>query len=188
MSISPDLEPLHRFSSAVYHRLIEAGAVTPEMNGELLDGLLAAKGPKTREHEKAVAHLARWLAQGLDDLDHFELRVAQALSVAEGFEPEPDLAVIAADTPRPYHPATAALVIEVAVDSGQRDLGVKPRLYAAAGVLVYLVVDLDRRLVLEHRDPIDDRYESVGRVERLDPRLPGVEPLDAGELIAAAFS
>lgn len=185
-AVADDLE-LYRFSSAEYHGLIEAGGLDEDMHAELLEGLLVTTGPRTREHEQAVARLTGWLGRELD-WDRFLLGVRSPLSLADGFEPEPDLSVIARETPRPYHPATAALVIEVAASSGRHDLGVKPRVYAAAGVPVYLVVDLDRRLVIEHRDPIEERYESVGRVERLDPRLPGVEPLDSGELIAAAFA
>jgi Uma2 family endonuclease len=79
-------------------------------------------------------------------------------------------------------------VIEVAVSSQRRDLMVKAPKYAAAGVRVYLVVDLDARRVIEHTDPRNGVYRSAVEVEQLDAGLPGVAPLRAAELLAAAFS
>lgn len=185
MSTVVDLKPLHRYSSADYHRLAASGGLE-DMHVELLEGVLVMMSPRTREHEDAIALLNQWLSRGLDP-DRYLVRVGGSLSLAEGFEPEPDLAVITPETPKPYHPGSAVLVIEVAVSSRRRDLGLKARVYAAAGVPVYFVLDLDRRRLVEHLDPTGDGYRSVREVERLDPRLPGLEPLDAGELIEAAF-
>ncbi|RKQ87365.1 putative restriction endonuclease [Solirubrobacter pauli] len=66
------------------------------------------------------------------------------------------------DGDRPYHAATAALVVEVAVSSQTRDLKIKPRLYAAAGAPVYWVIDLDGGRAVQHSEPSGDTY---GRVE-----------------------
>ena len=95
---------------------------------------------------------------------------------------------MAAGVADPYHPAGAELVVEVAVSSQRRDLLVKAPRYAAAGVPVYLVVDLDARRVIEHTDPRDGVYRSVGEVEQLDARLPGVAVLPAADVFAAAFA
>jgi Uma2 family endonuclease len=43
---------------------------------------------------------------------------------------------------REPHPSSAFLVVEVAESSLAKDRGIKARLYAAAGVLEYWVVDL----------------------------------------------
>ena len=61
--------------------------------------------------------------------------------------------MIPLSAPRPYHPATATLVVEVAVSSLQRDLGVKSELYARAGVEEYWVLDLDGRRLVVQREP-----------------------------------
>ncbi len=79
--------------------------------------------------------------QGVDH-DLFEVRVGSPLTL-EGSEPEPDLAVIALEAPRPYHPSTATLIIEVASSSLRRDLDTKTELYARAGVPEYWVLALD---------------------------------------------
>lgn len=157
-----DIDQVHRLSPEEYHRLIESGGFDEDSRVELIDGLLADMSPKTREHENAIAWLARQLMVALDPA-RFELRVASPLTL-EGSEPEPDLAVIRLDAPRPYHPATAALVIEISVSSLRRDLVRKPSLYAAAGVDEYWVVDLHGRRVVVHRDPRSNGYVEVAEV------------------------
>lgn len=176
-----DLEPLHRLTLDEYHQLLESGGFDEDARIELLDGLLVELSPKTPEHERVVRALAAWLIRSLDP-DRLMTGVASPLTLADGSEPEPDIAVVAAGTPTPYHPATALLVIEVAVSSQRRDLVVKPAKYAAAGVPVYLVCDVGSGRVIEHTAPGADGYRAVQEVTRLDPRLPGVPPLDAATL------
>jgi len=157
-----DIGQVHRLSTDEYHRLVEAGGLDEGARVELIDGLLADVSPKTRAHENAVAWLADRLRDGLDRGLH-QLRVGSPLTLA-GSEPEPDLAVIAHDAPRPYHPATAALVIEVSVSSLERDLARKPSLYAAADVGEYWVIDLDGGRALVHRRPAGYGYAEVVEV------------------------
>ncbi|MGO9788556.1 MAG: Uma2 family endonuclease, partial [Solirubrobacteraceae bacterium] len=52
----------------------------------------------------------------------------------------------------PYHPATATLIVEVAVSSLRRDLGTKAELYARAGVPEYWVLALDQRRMIVRRE------------------------------------
>jgi Uma2 family endonuclease len=157
-----DIGQVHRLSTDEYHRLIEAGGFDEDARVELIDGLLADMSPKTPAHENAVTWLARQLMMAIDP-ERYELRVGSPLTLG-GSEPEPDLAVIAHDAPRPYHPATATLVIEVSFSSLQRDLVRKPSLYAAAGVGEYWVIDLDGRRAVIHRDPRGDGYADVAEV------------------------
>lgn len=178
-----DIGQVHRLSTDEYHRLVESGGFDEEARVELIDGLLADMSPKTREHENAITWLARRLMLGIDP-EQYELRIGSPLTL-EGSEPEPDLAVIPHDVPRPYHPATAALVIEVSVSSLQRDLARKPSLYAAAGVEEYWVIDLDGHRAVPHRHPEGDGYAEVAEVgvggelvpAGLDIRAMGVEEL-----------
>ncbi len=182
-----DIEQVHRLSTDEYHRLIEAGGFDEDTRVELIDGLLADMGPKTREHENAVTWLARQLMVAVDP-ERFEVRVGSPLTL-EGSEPEPDISVIPHDAPRPYHPSTAALVIEVSVSSLRRDLARKPSVYAAAGVDEYWVIDLDGRRVVVHRDPGDDGYADVGEIHGtggLAPAAIGVRAMALGDLLHAA--
>jgi Uma2 family endonuclease len=153
---------------------------------ELLDGLLVSMSPKSPRHERAVRWLARWLF-AVVDLDVFEIGVNSPLTLGTS-EPEPDLAVFRRDTPSPYYPGGATLVVEVALTSRARDLGVKPGLYATAGVPEYWVVDLDASTVVVHRRPSRDRYLEpfeVGAGGRLDTRALTSAPLSLDEPLNA---
>jgi Uma2 family endonuclease len=178
--------PLHRFSLEEYHRLIEAGGFDEDARIELIDGLLVDMSPKSPAHENAIAWLNKLLVRSLDD--RFEVRVGAALTTGTS-EPEPDIMVIEPDAPRPYHPGTAALIIEVAVSSQRRDLRHKPPIYAGAGVPDYWVVDLDAGRVVVHGSPRDGAYEHteiVGAGGELVASRLGISPISVAELLAAA--
>jgi Uma2 family endonuclease len=155
---------VHRWTLEEYHQLVESGGFDEDSRIELIDGLLVDMGPRTPEHERPIAWLNRKLQLAIDP-DRFEVLVAAPLTL-ETSEPEPDLAVVAADAPRPYHPGTAALVIEVSVSSLRRDLRVKPRIYAEAGVPAYWVIDVEGRRAIAHSQPGPEGY---ARIETVGP-------------------
>jgi Uma2 family endonuclease len=115
----------------------------------------------------------------------YRVRVGAPLSIGDS-EPEPDLVVIEHGVDEPYHPATAALVIEVAVSSQRRDLRVKPAIYARAGVPVYWVIDLDGGRAVAHTSPGDGGYASVEIVSELDGAHVGLAPIAVADVLAAA--
>lgn len=154
---------------------------------ELIDGLLVDMSAKTAPHENAIAWLLKLLVRSLD-LDRFEVRVSATLTTGTS-EPEPDIMVIEPDAPRPYHPGTAVLIIEVAVSSQKRDLRHKPPIYAGAGVPDYWVVDLDAGRVVVHGTPRDGAYEHteiVGTGGELVASRLELPPISVAELLAAA--
>ena len=138
-----------------YHRLVEAGGFEGE-RVELLDGLLVRMSPKSERHEAATEFLLEWLMSHVD-LERYVVGCQRALTIGDS-EPEPDLVVRERDTPKPYHPSSARLVIEVAASSLALDLQVKAPLYASAGITEYWVLDLDGRRALVHRTPEADGY------------------------------
>jgi Uma2 family endonuclease len=178
-----------RIDPGAYRRLVDDGAFDEGARLELIDGVLLAMCPKTRQHEKAIRYLTRLLVRAVDP-DRFDVGVSSPLTVGDS-EPEPDLIVIEHGTPEPNHPATAALVIEVAHTSHERDLLTKPGIYAAAGVPVYWVVDLTNREVVVHRRPAPEGFQEVETVPadgRLDASHVGVDAIDVAALLAAAFA
>jgi Uma2 family endonuclease len=187
VSVEAPLGPPYRLSLDEYHRMVESGAIDEDARVELIDGLLVEMSPKSREHENAIAFLNDWLVHALDR-HRYQVRVSSALTLARS-EPEPDLYVIERDVDRPYHPATASLVIEVSVSSLARDLRVKPGLYAAAGVAEYWVVDLDGRRLVVHRRPEANGYEQVEMLEAASTVAAtslALPPLAVAELFGAA--
>jgi Uma2 family endonuclease len=188
VSMEIGIDQVHRLTLDEYHQLIESGGFDEDARIELIEGLLVDMSPKTREHEKVLRWLNRWLVTACDG-ERFEVGVGSPLTL-ERSEPEPDFAVIPRDAPAPYHPGTAALVIEVSVSSLRYDLLVKSAVYALAAVTEYWVVDLDGRRVVCHREPGPDGvYREVTEVEadgRLTAASVVLPPLDVGELLAAA--
>ena len=170
-----------------YRRLVQAGVFDEDARIELIDGLIVDMSPKGRAHENAIAWLARTLITATDPAV-FDVRIASPLTLGAS-EPEPDIAVIAAAAPRPHHPSTASLVIEVASSSQQRDLVEKPRVYAAAGVPDYWVIDLDARRAVTHGDVADGVYRHVQAMSGasvLRPVSPGLPSIAVADVIAAA--
>lgn len=92
----------------------------------------------------------------------------QALPFAAGDlsepEPEPDLAVVRLDRPRDQHPKSALLIVEISDSSLRKDLGIKARVYAAADVPTYLVLDVRRSRAHVHTEPGPDGYSSMAVV------------------------
>jgi Uma2 family endonuclease len=176
---------VHRLSLDEYHQLIESGGFDEDTRVELIEGLLLDMSPRTRAHERPIVWLNRTLQLAIDHR-RFELLVAAPLTLAAS-EPEPDFAVVSVDVPRPYHPGTASLVIEVSASSQRRDLRVKPRIYADAGIPLYWVIDVDARRAVVHSDPRPGGYghlETCGLDGVLTAPHVGVEKISLAQLFS----
>jgi Uma2 family endonuclease len=161
------VRPLRRVE---YDALVEQGLLTTEDRIELLDGELVMVPPQHAPHAGMVEALNERLMPAL--VGAARVRVQLPFAAGEHSEPEPDVAIVPADEPRDRHPQRALLIIEVADSSVRLDLVRKARIYAAAGVPIYWVVDLTEQVVHVHTDPAETGYASVVR------RGAG-EPLDA---------
>ena len=149
------LRPLRR---AEYDQLVDQGAFDDEKI-ELIEGVLVEMSPEGTDHAWVIQQLTKLLARALPE--HLALRVTAPWAASERSEPEPDLAVVPAANYRRDHPAAARLLIEVSRSSRRKDLGVKARVYAAAGVPEYWVVDLAGAVVVRHTQPRPDGYGEV---------------------------
>jgi Uma2 family endonuclease len=173
-------ERVHRLSSAEYRRMVDSGALEG-LRVELLEGLLVDMTPQGERHARVIQRLMRLCSARMD-----VLRVQMPLAVAEGWVPEPDVALAASDPDPSRHPSTAMLVVEVAVSSQAIDRG-KARAYAGAGIPRYWLVDLPREVVLDHTEPTVGRYRLVRQRagdDTLDAHVVGVEPMTVGQLLA----
>ncbi len=141
-------------SRAVYHDAGAAGLIDREV--ELLQGIIVKKMSKSPYHILLVRRLLKFLQAALhEEIGDGRCFVAKEdpLGINES-EPEPDLAVISGH-PEDYGaelPATALLVIEVAVSSLERDR-LKAQIYASAGVDEYWIVDAEHERI--------ERYSEV---------------------------
>jgi Uma2 family endonuclease len=169
---------------AQYHRLSAAGIVSERT--ELLQGVMIEQMTKSSLDTFLVQRLAAWLSAGMSN--GMFVRKEEPLTLTDS-EPEPDIAVVAG-SPEDYreaHPATAELVIEVAIAT----LGVdraKADVYAAAGITEYWIVVPEARNVLVYRDPSPAGYRSHEEVTHADaelaPRIGEVTPLTLQQLFS----
>ena len=147
---------------AVYDRMIEKGILGEDDALELLEGRLVVAEPKYSPHETAVRLVAEALRTAF--LDGWFVSIGGPLALGGFSEPEPDVSVIRGRFRdfRLTHPATAALVVEVAESSLRLDRSIKKRIYAAAGIADYWIVDLGSRVLHVYREPHEvarNRYD-----------------------------
>ena len=177
------LRPLRREE---YDRLIELGAFEDE-RVELLSGMLVAMSPQGARHAHATMRLHELLLRALGD--RAEVRSHSPLSLPEDSEPESDVAVVPPGDYSREHPSGAYLVVEVADSSLQKDRNIKARLYAAAGILEYWLVNLSEDLVEIYRAPAGGEYQAIsrhGRQETLRLRAFSDVELRVGDFLPAA--
>ena len=133
-----------------YHGMIAAGILEEGEPIELLDGLLARRnrgeGMTTNPvHALVVSKLNLLLTAALGSFG-CHVRIQSPVTLPPRDEPEPDLAIVqglpADFALRHPGPAEVTCVIEVAGTSLDRDRTTKKRIYAAAGIPQYLIVNL----------------------------------------------
>ena len=168
-----------RLRRVEYDRLVDLGMFAGERI-ELLDGLLVVREPQGSPHAAIAAHIAQVLAAAFGPGWH--PRFHSPLALDDDSEPEPDVAIVTGG-PLDYvgaHPATAALVVEVADSSLKLDRRLKGGLYARAGLSEYWIANLAEGAVEVHRRPRRVADAAYGWVYRsIDiPRPPAtVTPL-----------
>lgn len=149
--------PVHRFSVAEYHRLVETGLLDEDARVELLEGWIVPKMPHSTRHGGTIQIVQRRLLEQLPV--GWELRI-QLPVITEDSEPEPDVAVVLSSESQylDHHPSAGevTLVVEVADSSIFKDRR-KAALYASIGVPAYWIVNLQDRSVEVRTQPETDR-------------------------------
>ena len=179
-----------RISATQFAEMEAAGILRADDRLELLDGVIYRRviggGQKPYEmnppHAIAVEALAEYKpavkAQGC------HLRVQTPLNLSDADVPHPDAAVVRGrlDDYRDGHPSAADVlyVVEIADSSLARDRRLKLARYAAAGLPVYVIVNLRERVAEVHSEPSGGRYRRFETLAAEDTlRLP-----TAGEPVA----
>ena len=149
------LDRLYRLTVSQYHAMITAGVLEERRGVELLEGLLVVAMSKGNPHRKAINKLRKridgLLTAGLNS------QIQDPVTLDDGTEPEPDYCVFRGsdDDFTGHHPGPAdlLLVVEVADTSLASDRRDKGRLYAAAEVAVYWIVNTVDGQVEVYTDP-----------------------------------
>ena len=144
----------------------EAGILKPTDRVELIRGEIVEMSPIGRRHYAFVNNLNQLLAVRL--AGRAIVAVQGPIALADDTEPEPDVAIIRRRRvpykEREAYAEDALLLIEVAESSLAYERSTKLRLYAAAGIPEYWVVDGVAEGVEVHRTPEAGGYRDASRV------------------------
>lgn len=157
-----------RLSVADVYRLTEEGVFADDDRFELIDGeIVPMAAAKSNGHEKMKQALNRELGRLLPS--NLGVFVETSITLDEHTYVEPDICIfdLKHDT-REVRGDELLLVIEVASSSLGWDLLGKRDRYARFGARDYWVIDVERRIVRIHRNPVEGHYRSVDEFERND--------------------
>lgn len=151
-----------RFTVDELERMIQAGLFAEDEPVQLIEGELIVMSPQGPEHSAIVGDLGERLREAYSGAGH--VRSQCPLRATATSLPEPDLAVVrgAARDYLASHPTgeDALLVVEIAMTSQAVDQ-MKARVYAAAGVPEYWLLDLAARCLHVHRELSASGYAAV---------------------------
>ena len=142
-----------------YHRMIVTGIVD-DRRVELLKGEIVEMSPEGESHAYFSSEAGEYLSRLLGD--RAMIRQSKPITLPNNSEPEPDIAIVQR-LGREYlehhpNPENVFWLIEYSNTSLSKDLDVKRKTYAKAGIREYWVVNLVNRLVKVLRHPIDGNY------------------------------
>lgn len=169
--------PLHQFSSAEYMEMISKGILGPRDRVELVGGFIVNISPQGSRHNSFLMRLNRLFAPLHS---RFFISVQGTLTVAEGQIFDPDF-ILLQQKPEGYKhtlpgPKDVCLVVEVADSSLNFDQRVKLPAYALAGIPEYWIADLEREILLVHREPAASGYGAVTALQGDDIASPLAAP------------
>ncbi len=149
---APQSYPLLR---SEYAALVERG-VFDGAHVELLEGRIVSMSPIGGPHRYGVCRLGEILTRALPG--RAVVYIQSSFLTPRESQPEPDIAVVPLGDYLDQPPATAYLIVEVAESSLSTDRLVKARLYAAAGVPEYWIVNLVKEVVEVYTAPGPEGY------------------------------
>jgi Uma2 family endonuclease len=161
-----------RYTAERYFQLVEEGVLHADDHVELLEGIIVAEPPQNPPHATGTTRAYEALHEAVGR--RAVIRVQLPLILGTYSVPEPDVAIVPgriSDYER-AHPTTALLVVETADTSLPKDRLSKSRIYAAAGIPEYWIINLRDHRVEVFRRP-DERVRQytertiAGRGERL---------------------
>ena len=157
-----------RFTTDEYHRMADAGILSPDDRVELLDGKIVRMSPIGSRHAACVDRLTdvftrRFRRRAI-------VRVQNPIDLGRHSEPQPDVTLLArrADYYAARHPQPPdiLLVVEVVDSSRGYDRELKLPLYARFGIREVWLVDLRSDELETYRRPALRGYRDHARVMR----------------------
>ena len=156
------------FTVDEYHRMGEAGILTPEDRVELIEGEILQMSPIGNRHAACVNRANKLLITRLQDRGLVSIQNPVRLDIYS--EPQPDVLVL---KPRDdfyastgHTAADVLLMIEVSDTTLRYDTLKKVPLYAAAGVSEVWVEDLKKDVILVYREPSGKNFQTTFQCKR----------------------
>ncbi|MEM7573188.1 MAG: Uma2 family endonuclease [Bacteroidota bacterium] len=141
-----------------YHHAIEMGVLTEDDRIELLNGILVKKMSIGEQHAACVSDLIEYFMDRFGK--EYKFRSKNPITLPNDSEPEPDFIVAnrIEDNYRTGHPTPKDihLVIEVSENTLDQDRKWKSRIYAAASLPEYWIINLKNRQLELHLQPAED--------------------------------
>jgi Uma2 family endonuclease len=161
LQTTPILIPA-KFTLDQYHQMIAAG-ILDDAPIELLHGELVQMSPEGEPHAYYRTDAKNYLIQLLGDRILLREGAPITLPTTQS-EPEPDIAIVQ-PLGREYlqhhpYPENIFWVIEYSNSSLTKDLQVKTKTYATAGIPEYWVINLRTMELIVMRDPENGDYRS----------------------------
>jgi Uma2 family endonuclease len=162
-SAAPNIFRRHRLTVTEYHRMGEAGILSPDAHVELVEGEIIDTAPIGSPHAGTVKYLGNKIKAAVGDRAVVSIQDPVFLDMYS--EPHPDIALLRPrrDFYRSAHPTPAdiLLIIEVADTSLAYDTQIKLPLYALHGIQEVRLADLPGRRFLVHRTPSPTGFRDV---------------------------
>jgi len=140
-------------TAARYFAMVDEGLIAPDDKVELLEGLIVAMSPQSPEHATTVWKTVHALERAL--AGRALVRCQVSFLASERSVPEPDVCVVegSVDDYSRCHPRCALLMVEVAASTLAPDRLTKSRIYAAAAVPEYWIINVRDRVVEIYTQP-----------------------------------
>ena len=159
---------MHAITVVEFDRMVAAGVYGTEDRIELIDGQLIDVPLQGPPHSGTLMRFEHYFRTALGTRAH--VRGQGPLPVGIDSQPEPDIALVRWSD-RFYtdvHPTVEETyaVVEIAYTSLQFDRGVKRRVYGAAGIPEYWIIDLVAGTIEVYREPHELGYASPAVLRR----------------------
>ncbi|MFN2455821.1 MAG: Uma2 family endonuclease [Pyrinomonadaceae bacterium] len=150
------------FTVDEYYRMGEAGVFDDDGQVELLNGRIYKLSPKNPLHSATVRRAGKCIEKRVGKKGI--VRTQEPIHFDDYSEPEPDVALVKPrrDEYSKSHPTPedCLLLLEVSLTTLRHDRNTKSRVYAAAGIKQYLILNLRTRELEDYRDPHAEGYRT----------------------------
>ena len=157
-----DFLRLRPFTVKEYDSMIEQGILTENDNIELLNGAIVEKMPKGTKHANFNDIIANLFFQKLGQ--KVWVRNQNPIWLDDFSEPEPDIVLVEPPFSKYFGkhpmPADIFLILEISDSTLSYDRTAKSAAYARAGIVQYLLLNVQERTLEDYREPSADGYQS----------------------------